>query len=214
MREKRRALPKLISPLESLDSRIVPSAIGMALARHAAMNARVAAFVSTASVNHANTLARSAALSNLAAARAALAMQAAHPAVATPTVATASTQASTSATVTTPVDKSGPMSKASQVLNAIYQSFVANGSVSPGLAAMARVSGSTVGISVRGDGDLPTLAAELAARGMTVSATDAKTGTFEGSIAIANLPSVANLPQVISLNATLTPQSGPPRLLH
>jgi hypothetical protein len=203
----------LISPLESLDSRIVPSTISMALARHAAMNAQ-AALVSRSMINHSNALARSAAVSNPAAARAAGALQAARPIVATPAVATASTQASTSATVTIPVEKGGPMAKAGQILNAIYQGFVANGSVSSGLASQYHVSGSTVAIDVRGTGSVSTLSAALTNLGMKVSATDSNTVTVEGSLPIASLPSVANLPQVTSMNAIITPPAGPPTPIH
>ncbi len=250
MREKRRALPKLISPLESLDSRIVPSAVGMAFAERAALNAHIAAAVSTEGANHANALARSAAVrltlartealrqaAPVAPMRTALVTRVAQPAAvampavavsATPPAASATAQASVAvtpsatanpdpaATTTTPVGnvKSGPMAKANQTLNAIYQSFEANGSVSTSLAATAHVSGSTVGIDVRGTGNVSALSAALANLGMTVSATDANSVTVEGSLPIANLPAVANLSQVTSLNPIFTPQSGPPIRLH
>src|SRR4051812_42006353 len=50
MRETRRALPKAISPLESLDSRIVPSMVAP-IARHAALVPHVSAVARQATVN-------------------------------------------------------------------------------------------------------------------------------------------------------------------
>jgi hypothetical protein len=106
--------------------------------------------------------------------------------------------------------KSGPLAKANQTLVAIYESFMANGSVSPSLAAIVHVSGSSVGVDVRGTGNVSALSAALTSLGMKVQAADPSTVTVEGSLPISQIPAVAGLTQVISLNPSYRPQVGPP----
>ena len=105
----------------------------------------------------------------------------------------------------------GPMAKAGQVLNSIYQEFLASdrsGSFNPKEASLVRIEGTSVGVDIRGSGDLVAFSAALGRLGMEIQATDPQTGTVEGRLPIAQIPAAAQLAQTISLRPIFKPPGG------
>ncbi len=101
------------------------------------------------------------------------------------------------------------MDKAGQTLNVIYsefQTYVAAGSTGTFVssqAGKASISGTSVGVDIRAKGDLAALTTELKALGMTVTATSTQFGIVEGTLPIAQLPTVSSYSAVVGISPIL-----------
>jgi len=219
---------KLRPELESMDARIVPSAMGLAQLAHAravaAHQALVRAQIAAAARSHSPvfspTLAYSSTSHVTSSAQSASLARAStsKPATVTPTHASAAAttvsnssqnQSSTPRFAATTSDvgdvKNGPLAKAGQELIAIYQEFQQSGTVSSSRASSIYISGNNVKVDVRGIGNVATLAGQLAALGMQVENTDARTGTVEGYVPISRLVDIAQMTQVSSIAPVTKP---------
>jgi hypothetical protein len=72
-------------------------------------------------------------------------------------------------------------------------------------AARIQVVGSSVRIDVHGSGSLSTLSSALSGLGMQITATDPNTTTVEGLLPIGQLPSAAQLSQVVGISPVFKP---------
>jgi len=98
--------------------------------------------------------------------------------------------------------KNGPLAKAGQDLLAIYQKFQQKGgtSITPTDAGGIKTDGTNVGIQAHmASGDFFKYIASLNALGMKTTASDPGSGTVEGMLPIAMLPSAAQNSQTLSL---------------
>jgi len=212
---------KLKPQLESMDTRIVPSAMSVAMAHARAQMAAAAQRTSFSptihysSPSHVTSLSRSASVVRLSTTK---------PATVTPnrstlaatTVSNSSPKpasATTRAAATTDIGdvKNGPLAKAGQDLIAIYQeyqSFVqagGTGTFTSSRASVIMISGTSVKLNVRGTGNIGTLAGQLGALGMRVESTDARTGTVEGFAPISQLVNIAQMTQVTTVEPVYKP---------
>jgi len=221
MKELRRRLPKVISPLEILDERIVPSAIVFtpptraALAEHSPIQERVRHRLRP----RARLLATPGLPGGPLATTPVTPQKVARPglrAVPTPAPAVAvvtSSPVSNDATPVTPSEgevKNGPMNNAGQTLITIYKEFQqqqGSPTFTSSQAGIVRIEGTNVGIdAVSNGGDFTGFVAQLTSLGMQIERTDAATGTVEGLLPIGQLPNAAQLPQTLSLNAIYSPR--------
>jgi hypothetical protein len=233
--------PKLIPQLEPMDTRVVPSVIGLGLRFQARAAVARQAFGNAGATNGSRFLLPGTARLNplklqasnhaLFGGRAAFptlfggspfSRQAAQPNLARPVIQSTPRVLLTSIVppVSAPAQtlaaneigdvKNGPMAKAGPDLIAIYQAFGPSGSGSlpaGGATSIVRV-GSNVGVDIRTSGDVNALAAMMTSLGMQVQATDPNTHIVEGLLPIAQLPNVAQLSQVTSIQPIYTPQHG------
>jgi hypothetical protein len=76
------------------------------------------------------------------------------------------------------------------------------GSFTPtGVSSLVVINGSSVGVMIHANnpGDFAGLVAQLRSDGLQITASDPTTGNVEGMLPIANLPTVAQLPQAPSV---------------
>jgi len=132
----------------------------------------------------------------------------------TSTVTTTTTVAPSATTTATPTApdanqiKNGPLAKAGQTLITLYNQVQSGGveSAKAILGDQVDIQGSSVRVSVQATGaNLSSVAASMGQLGMQISATDANSGTVEGLLPIAQLPSAAGNAQVLDI----TPISRP-----
>jgi len=216
MKEQRRRLPKAVSPLEMLDDRIVPSAIGPTPVRLAALvehpsirarphhplrqNARIQAAPRGSSVA---PLARPSPVASGGGLGAAI------PAP-TPTPTPSPTVAATPTVIpdTTAV-KSGPLAKAGQELITISQEYQQQGgspSFTSSLAGLVEIRGTSVGIDAHmaSGNNFGNYVSSLAKLGMQIRFQDPTTGTVEGVIPIAQLQAAAQDSMTLALSPIYT----------
>jgi len=216
MREQRRRMPKVVSSLEMLDDRIVPSAIHPAIhasaihahAHHARMH--VAHHVATGSAITSSPTTTSAQSSVSTSASPATVTSATGggynafipsnptPVVTTPTVTPSMTDV-----------KSGSLAKAGQALITIYEAFQQGGAAAltsngPG---SVMVQGTNVGIAAHmaSGGNFGTYVSSLVSQGMQIRAQDSASGTVEGLLPINQLVAVAQNQQTLSISPTYNP---------
>jgi hypothetical protein len=103
--------------------------------------------------------------------------------------------------------KNGPLAKAGPDLIAIYQAFGPSGSghLTSSAGASIEVVGDSVGVQVRTSGDVNALVATLSNMGMQIRGTDPNTHIVAGLLPVAQLVTLAQLPDVTSI----TPISNP-----
>jgi len=126
---------------------------------------------------------------------------------------TTSTSATTSTSTGTGTDvgniKTGPLAKAGQNLATLYQDFTAQGgsaSFTSSESALLEIQGTKVKIDAHAaGGDFNGYVSMLSSLGMQVESTDASSGTVEGFIPIAQLPSAAQNAQTLSLSPSFQP---------
>jgi len=123
---------------------------------------------------------------------------------------------------TTPGDpsdvKNGPLAKAGQDLITVYTQFEAAGesddfTLTGPLASIIRIQGNTVGVDVgTAPSNISAMTSTLTGLGMQITATDPTTGKIEGFLPIAQLPAVAQNPDVLTIgpNYVPTPPPNPP----
>lgn len=123
----------------------------------------------------------------------------------------------TSATSTDVSDiKNGPLAKAGQQLIEVYTQYHDfNGSgdftLTGDLANYIRIQGDSVGVDVgTAPSQMANVEATLKSLGMQITATDATTGTIEGYLPIAQLPTVAQDSNVLTLSPNYLPVLPPP----
>jgi hypothetical protein len=100
-----------------------------------------------------------------------------------------------------------------QQLVTIYQAYIQDPSNFHGVssstdgAQLVVVQGNNVGIDVHTNnpGDFAAVMTELQSAGMQITASDAAHGLIDGLLPIAQLPTVANLPQAPSVNPLWIP---------
>ena len=223
MREKRHTSPKAISSLESLDGRVLLSAASVA---HVVHHAPAAIHVSSQH-HQANGSAAanrpaiavpafvgggpSLAAMNFAIAAPAPTSSGPSPVLPRP-VSPPSLAAPTPTPIPTPTDiqniKNGVLAKAGQYLYEVYQEFAQSGNSgnfqSP-LSNMIEISGSMVGVKVHTP-DTNALSSTLTSVGMVIQATDPNSGTIQGLLPIAQLPTVAQIPVVTSITPVFLPK--------
>jgi len=116
--------------------------------------------------------------------------------------------------LTTPKD--GPLAKAGQDLNTIYQEFEQQGgsaTFTSSLAGVVEIQGTKVGVDVHmAGGDFGTFVTTMTNLGMQVQTTDATDGIVEGLLPIAQIPAVAQNSQTLSLSPIYTPKLSMVRL--
>ena len=121
--------------------------------------------------------------------------------------------AATSATVTPTVTeiKNGPMAKAGQDLITIYQEYQQQGASSTFTSSKAgyiEIQGTNVGVDVHSSGgSFDAFVAKLNGLGMKIRSQDATSGTVEGLLPIAQLLTVAQDSQTLSLNPVSVAQT-------
>jgi hypothetical protein len=100
----------------------------------------------------------------------------------------------------------GPLpANVSAPLQSIYEQFVnsgGSGSFTPtGVSTLVVINGTSVGVMIHANnpGDFAGLVAQLQSDGLQVTASDPTTGNVEGMLPIANLPTIAQLPQAPSV---------------
>lgn len=213
MKEQRRRLPRVVSPLETLDDRIVPSAIAPALTRHAAVVEHREAI--QARVHHARH-ARMQLMHRVATGSATATVQptvtsgsgGATSAVSPPSATTPAAVTTPSVTPTPTDIKSGPLAKAGQDLITIYEEFQQQGggaSFTSSKAGYIEIQGTNVGIDAyMSGGNFTTYVASLASLGMQIKSQDAAHGIVEGFLPISQLPSAAQNAQTLSLSPIYT----------
>ncbi len=99
------------------------------------------------------------------------------------------------------------MDRAGQTLNIVYRDYLnylnggAQGEFASSQAGIVKINGTSVGVDVRADtpANVGLVTARLQALGMQVTATSPTTGVIEGSLPIAQLPTVAGDADVASL---------------
>lgn len=127
--------------------------------------------------------------------------------------------ANNAAATGTPVDvsdiKNGPMAKAGQNLIAVYTQFESAGAPSDftltgSLANMIRIQGDSVGVDIgTAPSNVTSLSSTLTALGMQITATDPTTGMIEGFLPIAQLPTVSQNGDVLTLSPNYLPSMPP-----
>jgi len=129
---------------------------------------------------------------------------------------TGSQNATSNAAVTgTPVDvsdvKNGPMAKAGQNLITVYTQYESAGAgtsftLTGSLADKIRIQGDSVGVDVgTAPSKIASLSSTLTALGMQITATDPTTGMIEGFLPIAQLPTVSQNGDVVTLSPNYRP---------
>jgi hypothetical protein len=211
MKERRPHLSQAISPLESLDERIVPSAVGPNPLRQAALvghaSAHAAALHGSASgpVRHApashpqghNARPLPGGPSP------AKSVATASPAPVTTGDATTSTT-STSATTTTNAENPA-LAKVGQELTTLYEQQGNDMAVSA-LSKLIEIQGTNVGVDVHmSGGNFSTFVSSLTNMGMQVRASDAATGTVEGLLPISQILDAAQDAQTLSISPIYLP---------
>ena len=107
--------------------------------------------------------------------------------------------------------QNGPLANLGKDLISVYQEFATysqnggNGPFKSSRASEFLISGTSIGVDVRGFGDFTAFQKSLTTLGMKVTATNAKINIVEGSIPIAALPQLASLSQVIGANPIYRP---------
>jgi len=210
MNRQRRNL-KLRPQLESMDARVVPSAMSVAMAHaRTAMAQQALIRAQVAAAAHRAALSSASAAQLTLASRSATLVRASTTKPATTVSNPSQNQASATTTDIGDV-KNGPLAKAGQDLIAIYQEFQkfaqsgGTGTFTSSRASVIMISGTTVKIDVRGTGNIGTLAGQLGALGMRVESTDARTGTVEGFAPISQLVNIAQMSQVTTIHPVYKP---------
>jgi hypothetical protein len=87
-------------------------------------------------------------------------------------------------------------------LQTLFQQFE-SGSISPAESNLLVISGSNVGVQIQdiSGGDFNALVAELQSDGLQVISTDPTTDSVAGMLPIAQLPTIGQLPQGLSVTA-------------
>ena len=201
LRDDRRSRRAFRPIPEYLDDRIVPSTMPVAIGPGA--EAVVAVSVTQRHENHLAVLEvkheKAVARHELRLARREARFLAHHPSAIAPTP-------SPNASGMLPANVGAPL----QSLYAQYETYESSGGhgpFSPTGANLLVINGTDVGIQVKdtSTGDFNTLIAELQGDGMQILDSDSTYGLVEGMLPIAQLPTVAQLPQTLSI----TPMSNP-----
>ena len=106
------------------------------------------------------------------------------------------------------------MDKAGQILNIIhtefqkYESTGAVGTFTSSQAGKASITGTSVKVDIRAKGDITALTAQLKVLGMTVTASAPQFGIIEGTLPIAQLPTVASYSAVIGIDPIQVASTG------
>jgi hypothetical protein len=108
------------------------------------------------------------------------------------------------------------MAKAGQNLITVYTQYESSGggtdfTLTGSLANMIRIQGGSVGVDVgTAPSNVTRLASTLTALGMQITATDPTTGMIEGYLPIAQLPTVSQNGDVLTLAPNYLPSMPPP----
>ncbi|WZO99777.1 Ig-like domain-containing protein [Isosphaeraceae bacterium EP7] len=103
----------------------------------------------------------------------------------------------------------GPLANLGTKLVTVYQEFKGAGfpvQFRSSLAEVVQIKGNRVGIDVKINGDMKAGLTALTNLGFTVGALDTVTNVAEGTIPIANLPTLARTPQVLAVAPILRPK--------
>ncbi len=200
--QRKRRTQRAANPnMENLDDRIVPSTMPVAIGPGA--EAVVAVSVAQRPGDHLDQLdlkrEKAAARHELRLARREARFLAHHPSAISPTP-------NPNASGMLPANVGAPL----QSLYAQYETYESSGGhgpFSPTGANLLVINGTDVGIQVKdtSTGDFPTLIAELQGDGMQILDSSSTYGLVEGMLPIAQLPTVAQLPQTLSITPMFNP---------
>jgi hypothetical protein len=98
--------------------------------------------------------------------------------------------------------KNGPMANEGQDLINVYQAYIRAGNSAAGFATrfpLLRFQGNSVGVDIRGTGTFSSFLTSVRNLGVTVTTSSAAYATVEGYVPIAQLPTLAALPQTLAV---------------
>jgi len=220
MKELRRRLPKAISPLEMLDDRIVPSALGFNPVKHAAVaehspirvrlhhrlahRAQIQAAPLAASPSPAAADSGPVASTPAPAPSATRAVLVPDPATSAVTVSPTTSNDVPPVTVSLEEIKNGPLAKAGQALVTLfaeYQQQQGSTTFTSSEAGLLLIQGTNVGVDIHVNGaGIDAFANQLTSLGMQVTTKDPDHGIIDGFLPISQLLTVAQDPQTASLS--------------